>query len=89
MDGMDKAILKCGDDFFSGLPRRFAVRNDGGGGNDGCDFATPLRHCERSEAIQKKSVIARRSRSNPQKKVSPFEIKVFISITVKFSTSVW
>ncbi|MDR0769524.1 MAG: hypothetical protein LBE71_06465 [Dysgonamonadaceae bacterium] len=31
---------------FTGLPRRYAAPGDGGG------FVTPLRHCERSEAIQ-------------------------------------
>jgi hypothetical protein len=37
----------------NGLPRRYAAPGDGWG-NDGCGFATPLRHCERSEAIRKK-----------------------------------
>jgi hypothetical protein len=69
MDGMDKEILKCGDDFFSGLPRRFAVRNDGS------DFAIPLRHSERSEAIQKNKLAMTGLEKENGRQKSPVEKK--------------
>jgi hypothetical protein len=44
---LSRLVMTC---FFSGLLQAYRPRNDD------CGFASPLRHCEQSEAIQPEAV---------------------------------